>query len=304
LAIVWFSGSVASVQIQSLNTAFSNAGIQGCIGAAENANGQPLIIHNCATESVSNQDWDLSFSTTQPQQIEVFGDKCIDVVNGINEDGTPLQIWTCAEGNTNQLWIALTDSTFQWSGTDKCIDLTNGLINDGNVIQVWTCSSGDSNQMWVGAPNPGSAQTVPVAATGGGPYCIAAASDSDGAEVALVECINSDFHTIYPNGNITWTVPVFPLVGQIQTFSDKCLDVPNGSTTDGVKLQIWTCTPGDTNQLFQVQVNSGLSQIEWNGMGKCIDLTGGSTTNENQIQLWDCVVPDDNPNQDWFRPGP
>ncbi|KAF8196329.1 ricin B lectin domain-containing protein [Mycena galopus ATCC 62051] len=135
----------------------SNAGIQGCIAVADNADGEPLIIHNCNTENLANQDWDLSFFTRQnagPQQIKVFGDKCIDVTDGANADGTKLQIWTCAEGNTNQQWVSVTDSTLQWSGTDKCIDLTNGGISDGNVLQIWTCSGQNSNQKWTGAPNP------------------------------------------------------------------------------------------------------------------------------------------------------
>ncbi|KAJ6600671.1 ricin B lectin domain-containing protein [Mycena sp. CBHHK59/15] len=97
-------------------------------------------------------------------------------------------------------------------------------------------------------------------------------------------------------GNITWTLPVAPLTGQLTTFTNKCLDVPNGSTANGVKLQIWTCAAGNTNQLFQ----NHRGQIEWSGTGKCIDLTNGSSTNGNPIQLWDCAVPDNNPNQDWF----
>ncbi|KAJ6465702.1 ricin B lectin domain-containing protein, partial [Mycena sanguinolenta] len=135
-----------------------------CIGAAENADGQPLIIHNCETESASNIDWDLSFFTgTQsagPQQIVLFEDKCIDVTNGVNADGTRLQIWTCATDSTNQQWISLSDSTFQWSGTNKCIDLTNGAITDGNVLQIWTCTTADANQQWTGAPVAGSAECV------------------------------------------------------------------------------------------------------------------------------------------------
>jgi hypothetical protein len=55
------------------------AGIQGCIAVAENAAGEPLIIHDCNTEpDLSNQDWTLSFFTRQPagpQQIKIFGDK-------------------------------------------------------------------------------------------------------------------------------------------------------------------------------------------------------------------------------------
>ncbi|KAJ7720489.1 ricin B lectin domain-containing protein [Mycena olivaceomarginata] len=134
-----------------------NAGIQGCIAVGDNADGEPLIIHNCNTEDLANQDWDVSFFgrvPVGPQQIKIFGDKCIDVKDGVNADGTKLQIWSCVQGSKNQQWISLTDSTFQWSGTNKCIDLSDGKITDGNVLQLWTCDSNNSNQKWFGAPNP------------------------------------------------------------------------------------------------------------------------------------------------------
>ncbi|KAJ7726815.1 hypothetical protein DFH07DRAFT_234705 [Mycena maculata] len=82
------------------------------------------------------------------------------------------------------------------------------------------------------------------------------------------------------DGNITWLVPVAPLTGSITTFSDKCLDVPNGSTENGVKLQIWTCAEGNTNQMFQ----NHIGQIEWSGTGKCIDLTNGNSTSGNPVR--------------------
>ncbi|KAJ7305538.1 ricin B lectin domain-containing protein, partial [Mycena albidolilacea] len=132
-----------------------NAGIQGCIAVADNADGEPLTIHNCNTENLANQDWDVAFYTRQPagpQQIKIFGDKCIDVKDGVDADGTKLQIWSCVQGSKNQQWISLTDSTFQWSGTNKCIDLSDGKITDGNVLQLWTCDSNNSNQKWFGAP--------------------------------------------------------------------------------------------------------------------------------------------------------
>ncbi|KAJ7865536.1 ricin B lectin domain-containing protein, partial [Mycena leptocephala] len=139
-----------------------SAGIQGCIAVANNADGEPLVVHNCNTEDLANQDWEVTFWTPPPgpiknagpQQIKVFGEKCIDVKDGVNADGTKLQIWTCTEGNTNQQWISVTDATFQWSGTNKCIDLTDGKITDGNVLQIYTCDSKNSNQKWIGEPNP------------------------------------------------------------------------------------------------------------------------------------------------------
>ncbi|KAJ7927061.1 ricin B lectin domain-containing protein [Mycena leptocephala] len=156
-----FTVSISAVEIQSASSEFFNAGIQGCISASTNASGAPLVIHNCNTEAAVNQDWQVFFSTTPNsspvQQIRIFGDKCIDVTDGVNADGTKLQIWTCTEGNANQQWISPpaggAPSIFQWNGTDKCLDLTDGNIADGNVLQIWTCSFG-THQNWLGEPNP------------------------------------------------------------------------------------------------------------------------------------------------------
>jgi hypothetical protein len=75
---------------------------------------------------------------------------------------------------------------------------------------------------------------------------------------------------------------VAPLTGQLKTFNNKYLDVRNGSTDNGVKLQIWTCFPGNTNQIFQ----NFPSQIGWAGTGKCIDLTDGKSVNGNPVGLF------------------
>ncbi|KAJ7635785.1 ricin B lectin domain-containing protein [Mycena polygramma] len=314
IALVGFTLSAhATGQIQSSNPAFANAGIQGCVAVADNADGSPLIIHDCNTEDLTNQDWEVNFwastvgeghsgTSVGPQQIKVFRDKCIDVAGGVIADNTKLQIWTCAD-NPNKLWTSLTDNSFQWAGTDKCIDLTDGMAMSPRFTRAPAATpirSGLANRIPMLRNRAVHLIGGDDSANGGGPYCIAAASDTDGAEVALVACLNSDFHDTFPNGNITWSVPTEPLPGPVKTFNNKCLDVPGGSTTNGVKLQIWTCAEDSPNQQFTF--HAGVSQIEWNGQKKCLDLTSGKSTSGNPIRLWDCAVPDtSNPNQQWFR---
>ncbi|KAJ7163010.1 ricin B lectin domain-containing protein, partial [Mycena filopes] len=126
-----------------------------CISVPDNADGAPLVIHDCNTEALVNQDWSLSFFDKQsagPQPITVFGNKCIDVTGGVNADGTKLQIWTCVAGSKNQQWTSVSDFTLQWSGTNKCIDLTGGSITDGTQLQIYTCATNNANQKWLGAP--------------------------------------------------------------------------------------------------------------------------------------------------------
>jgi len=271
--------------------------------------GSPVSIHDCNTENLANQDWEATFAfkgDTAPSPITIFGGaKCLDVTGGVNALGTKLQIWTCT-GGPNQQWVGTLGRTFRWSGTDKCVDLTDGKITDGTPLQLYTCDTTfeNTNQIWGSAPNPDSGgpqiilggnttnQAEPVR---GQPFCVGAASNNDGAAVVLLGCGISNAGPNFPNGNFNWTAPFAPLTGQLKTFDNKCLDVPNGSTANGVKLQIWTCADGNTNQLFQIH----RQQIEWKGTGKCLDLTDGNSTIGNPIQLWDCAVPDDNRNQDW-----
>ncbi|KAF9261596.1 hypothetical protein L218DRAFT_961383 [Marasmius fiardii PR-910] len=319
LKVSTFVAVAGAFQIQSNNPAFQ--GRQGCISASSNADGASVVIHDCATEDNSNHDWDFSRFTrvnSGPQPLKVFGNKCLDVKDGRNADGTKLQIWSCADGNTNQQWISVTDLTFQWAGTNKCIDLTDGKADDGNQLQIWTCDSNNSNQKWTANASSGSGGVQPPAGgssgnqllASGGPQhltsqCLTASSNSDGAKVALAPCVQSS--DTFPNGNYTWVLPAAGSTGQIKTFDGtKCLDVRDGQAgSNGNLLQIWSCVEGNTNQLWNVEdicegPQAAYAQvISWAGQGddKCIDVKDGGFAAGNDLQIWDCDP--DNGNQWW-----
>ncbi|KAJ7187519.1 ricin B lectin domain-containing protein, partial [Mycena pura] len=117
-----------------------------CLTATKNADGAPVIIKDCGTNATQLNSWVVPNGAAAVGTIQIFGDKCLDVTNGVDADGTKLQIWTCAAGNTNQLWVPLEDIT--WSGKNKCVDLTNGNTTDGNKIQIWDCDANNENQLW------------------------------------------------------------------------------------------------------------------------------------------------------------
>jgi len=71
--------------------------------------------------------------------------------------------------------------------------------------------------------------------------------------------------------------------------SGTCLDDPNGSTTNGVQLILWTCNSG-TNQT--VTQSGAALQI----LGKCVDAYGAGTANGTKIILWTC---NSGTNQQW-----
>jgi hypothetical protein len=75
------------------------------------------------------------------------------------------------------------------------------------------------------------------------------------------------------------------------TGSNRCLDVPGGSTTWGVQLQIWDCN-GGSNQSWQLTPSKTL--VVYGSL--CLDVAGASTSTGAKVATWDC---DGGPNQQW-----
>jgi hypothetical protein len=72
--------------------------------------------------------------------------------------------------------------------------------------------------------------------------------------------------------------------------SAKCVDDNGGSTTDGTKIQMWTCG-GGTNQSWSVAPDGTIRVF-----GKCLDVSGAGTGNGTLVDLDDC---DGGTNQEW-----
>jgi endo-1,4-beta-xylanase len=70
----------------------------------------------------------------------------------------------------------------------------------------------------------------------------------------------------------------------------KCLDLPNGTTTNGTQLQTYSCAQSD-NQRFTF-TSSGQLTVK----GKCVDAPSGS--NGTRVQIYDCSGGN---NQKWSR---
>ena len=74
--------------------------------------------------------------------------------------------------------------------------------------------------------------------------------------------------------------------------SSRCIDVPNGSTTNGTQVQLWDCIGSSTAQRWTYTAGKQL-QVYGN---KCLDASGQGTTNGTQAIIWDC---NGGTNQQW-----
>ena len=68
-----------------------------CLTASSNSDGAAVTLQGCT--GAAAQKWIFTGTT-----VTVFGNKCLDVTDGKNSDGTKLQIWTCSTNNANQQW--------------------------------------------------------------------------------------------------------------------------------------------------------------------------------------------------------
>ena len=71
------------------------------------------------------------------------------------------------------------------------------------------------------------------------------------------------------------TSPVTGLAG-------KCLDVPNGATANGTRVQLWDCN-GSSAQQWSFQADGSIRAFN-----KCLDVSNSGTADGSVIQLWDC----------------
>ncbi|GLY97508.1 ricin-type beta-trefoil lectin domain protein [Actinoplanes sp. NBRC 103695] len=86
------------------------------------------------------------------------------------------------------------------------------------------------------------------------------------------------------------TPPPDGRTGAISGLGGKCLDVTDGSTTNGNLPQLWSCSAGP-NQTWTLGTDGTVRAL-----GKCLDVKDNGTADGAQVQLWDCFA---GANQRW-----
>ena len=103
-----------------------------------------MTLQKCQILRTATQAW--TFSAGAPAgtgtggvgTIKIFGNKCLDVTNGVDQSGTKLQIFTCGSGNINQQWQVSTGDSginaVKWAKSNRCVDLTDGSQSVGTPV--------------------------------------------------------------------------------------------------------------------------------------------------------------------------
>ncbi|SCG64634.1 Ricin-type beta-trefoil lectin domain-containing protein [Micromonospora siamensis] len=107
--------------------------------------------------------------TTGQQIVGQGSGRCVDIAGNPGGDGTPVQLWDCWSGATNQRWTR-TGSTFVNPATGKCLDVSGGSTANGAKVQLWTCNGSGAQNWQVNAngtiTNPQSGKCLDAAGQG------------------------------------------------------------------------------------------------------------------------------------------
>jgi hypothetical protein len=130
---------------------------------------------------------------------------------------------------------------------------------------------------------------TPVAATspeewnGWSGLCMDAPGGSNGTKIHQWQCYGGKnqwwgFGTHYSDGSVS-----------IQDYAvNRCLDVPNWSTSNGVQLQLWDCS-GGTNQRYWPYWEGSTEYVFQNvNSGKCVEVYNWSKSNGAIVDQWTC----------------
>lgn len=85
-----------------------------CLAALGQVDFSSLSVLPCS--GAANQQW-----TFQNGTVSIFGNQCLDVKDGNNVDGAPLQLYECTAGNTNQQWYYTVDNRLVYIGSGRLL---------------------------------------------------------------------------------------------------------------------------------------------------------------------------------------
>lgn len=137
-----------------------------CMAAATTNNGAGLSVQDCGSPQ--------ALFWAQPGDGTLrLNDKCLDATDGKAADGVLLQLWDCAQNNSNQQWVAQ-GGQLMWKGHNLCVDVRDGVTGEASALQLWTCTQGNTNQQWRlqktssagGSGGGATTSTTPAQATG------------------------------------------------------------------------------------------------------------------------------------------
>ncbi|KAL1663665.1 carbohydrate-binding module family 13 protein [Schizophyllum commune] len=245
------SASTPSWVLDNDKKLFQLNGTQMCLDAGTNiGDGVPLKVWQCY-DNLPQQQW--TYNTGDQHFSVGTGAECLDLTNGAFTNGAGTQTWSCISYNTNQKWTTSATGSGNGGGTTppppsgdgqvlhpngntgKCLDVQGNVQANGTPVEIYDCN-GTGAQKWVLSRGHTS---VRLAGTN---YCLDAGTNI-GNEVGMKiwQCYDG-------LAQQTWYYTDDNRIAVEN--KGQCLDLTGGRLDNGNQVQTWTCTDGNTNQIW------------------------------------------------------
>lgn len=148
---------------------------------------------------------------------------------------------------------------------------------------------GGTIELRAGSPTGTLIASSPVTSTGGADTYVSTPAVNVTAPTGTVELFavfKTSSSTSFDLDSITYVGPGAGQPGggsakEIVGAGGKCVDVNGASSTDGAKVQLWTCNGGNNQKWTQ-------NGTTLRSLDKCLDVTGNSQTDGAIVRLWSC----------------
>jgi hypothetical protein len=254
-----------------------------CLDIAGLENGSPAQQYDC--HGGTNQTFEL-FRTNSTPTYFIQGARSHKNLNVANPLGATNANANVVIGDVKQgfMFERQSNGTYLIAAVNgnKCFDIGDGSLENNAPLQQYDCHGGN-NQRWYIV-----ARTTPKhlqASHSGSCIDVSKASTADGANVVQFSC------RAQPNQK--WSMGATTIVDGASYFSlvanhsGKCMEVLDGSPSDGAKVQQATCNNGDSQKWEMVNAN-GWVGFQNKRSRKCLDVPGGATDNNVSIQQYAC----------------
>ncbi|WP_344407202.1 S8 family serine peptidase, partial [Dactylosporangium fulvum] len=146
---------------------------------------------------MAGDTWTGAGGTGGTGQVSGYAGKCVDVMNRLDNNGTPIQLYDC-NNTPAQYWALNADGTARALG--KCMDLVNGGTANGTKVHLWDCIGGLQTQRW---RVDSARQLVNVAA--GKCLDVTGWNPTNGVQLQIWDCLGQDNQRwVPPYTSRTW----------------------------------------------------------------------------------------------------
>jgi len=242
-------------------------------GTATNPDGDGALlaqIDSCSP-GAAGQRWTAATNGTL-----TLGGQCLDVTGGSTAAGTPVELWAC-DGGASQQWQTDGGQLLN-PQSGLCLTVSTGTDAPGSTLSVNTCANSRAQWFTLPAGAGGAGPTGPVGSGITG-MCLDA---SGGNSVNLTP---ADLYACNGSTAQQWSLESD---GTIRTLG-MCLDVYGGGRTSGTKVELYSCESGDGSQQWRWSSNGTYGESLTNPQsGLCLDDPGATTTQGTQLQIYSC----------------